>query len=140
LTAWAHAREDFVPEDFVFLPWREQNWNGLRITEKRGIKARLEWMHINLPLTAAERDSLVYACKQSQLVNLGPVYLDSLLDLPQAEGFSKKAPRNPASRRGVELALARDPSVPLEDIEYDGFEDEDRLEYFPADDIEDDDE
>lgn len=61
-------------------------------------KERLEWMHTQLPLSRAERDSLIYAAKHSELRELGDEYLEHLLQLENKSTVPEKKVRNPNRR------------------------------------------
>lgn len=66
---------------------------------KSEAKDRLRWIFRNLTFTSSERDSLVYAFKQSELKELGDAFYRELLDIvPEAAYPVKSAPRNPAKR------------------------------------------
>jgi hypothetical protein len=60
---------------------------------------RLAWMFTHLPMTADEKDSLLYSIKKSELKHLGVAYLDSLLAMQARVAFDlKPEARNPNRR------------------------------------------
>lgn len=82
-------------------------------THEKPTKERLEWIHGNLPLSLAERDSLVYAAKNSELKVLGTDYLDSLLQIPNNAIIMEKKVRNPNRRlRKIKVAVPEPGHVP----------------------------
>lgn len=108
VTAWAQESKA-VESDFPYLLWERSNFNTLSASRTAQIRERLEWMHRNLPLTMPERDSIVYACKKSQLIGLGEQYLNGLLAIPTNSEFAlKKGVKNPLSRRKIKFALVRE--------------------------------
>lgn len=138
MTAYATDLETFSEADYPALLWNTQRFSANTATTKAATKERLEWMHRELPLTLHERDSLIYACKRSQLLDLGGDYLDSLLNIEPNNAFgAKKAARNPGSRKEVAFALAAvegnidaryvDDFYNDEDVEFDDFDDDDEF-------------
>lgn len=84
--------------------WDKRKYEPARHGKKT--KERLEWIHSKLPLTQAERDSLIYAAKHSELKTLGNEYLESLLQLENDSGLvAKKEARNP-NRRQRKIAFS----------------------------------
>lgn len=73
--------------DFPAMPYTRAPYKS---TSNKEVEARLEWVFKNLMLTNDERDSLVYALKQSELKALGDEFLDSLLKIVPAHAFPVK--------------------------------------------------
>jgi hypothetical protein len=65
----------------------------------------LEWIFTNLPLTPAERDSLVYTLKQSDFKAFGDTYLDGLLKLEGDNVLASKKPARNPNRRQRKLTI-----------------------------------
>lgn len=86
-------------DDFPSTPF---TWAKYSTKQDKTTKARLEWIFKNLVLTDDERDSLVYAFKQSELKTLGTEFLNSLLKIIPANAF-------PAKTKVVRRAIRRTP-------------------------------
>jgi hypothetical protein len=61
-----------------------------KTSSNKAVESRLEWVFKNLMLTNDERDSLVYALKQSELKVLGTEFLNSLLKIVPIHAFPVK--------------------------------------------------
>lgn len=106
ITAYATDWEGFNEDDFPVLSWDSTPLRASATTKVEKIKERLEWIFRELPLTLHERDSLIYACKRSQLSVLGEDYLNNLINVEQVGGFGQKKPApNPGSRKDVDFEL-----------------------------------
>jgi hypothetical protein len=108
----AHAQsisESFDEKNFPYLLWEAKELTTAATASIREIKTRLEWMHRELPLTIHERDSIIYACKRSNLNILGDKYLDELLNITNVSAMAakKKPAPNPASRKDTKFGLKR---------------------------------
>jgi hypothetical protein len=95
---------DPTPEDeakFPALAWNKRAWGACSERHKREVKERLTWMFRYLPLTRGERDSLVYAFKQSELKGLGDQFLDGLMEVEAVNELQEKKliVRNPSRRK-----------------------------------------
>lgn len=92
----AEWEKKFLPT----LPFFKQPFKELLTEEYRNtVQERLTWVFTNLVFTEAERDSLIYAFKQSELKELGLVFLESLRNVPGPANPEKKpVPRNPFKR------------------------------------------
>jgi hypothetical protein len=111
-TSMTEAEEKLYPE----LSWERKLWSTLSEPFHQQQKERLEWIFTRLPLTPGERDSLVYALKQSDFRNFGDEYLNGLLKL-EGEGAlaAKKPARNPNRRkRTLTVKLPEPGSVPVD--------------------------
>jgi hypothetical protein len=101
----ARAEEDRFPA----MPWDRRKFKTLSASELDAWRERIEWVHRNLPLLPEERDSIVYALKQSEVASvLGNQYLDSLLTIENKHGLLAKVAgaRNPSRReRKIQIKL-----------------------------------
>ena len=119
LTAFAESDVRMTEKEEAQYPafgWDTQRFNIA--THEKPTKERLEWLHANLPLSAAERDSLVYAAKNSELHVLGDSYLESLLTIENHSTImEKKGARNPNRRQRRIRIAAPEPGqgIPSED-------------------------
>lgn len=89
--------------DFPSMPFTRAKWSK---TQEADTKARLEWVFKNLMLTNDERDSLVYAIKQSELKALGDEYLDNLAKIVPANAFPVKGKVKHHAKRSVAIKIA----------------------------------
>lgn len=91
---------------FPSLDWNYRKLKACIDDHRTLVKSRLEWIFRYLPLTGGEKDSLVYACKQSELKLLGDHFLNSLLNIEPVNPLPDKKfiVRNP-SRRERELRI-----------------------------------
>lgn len=106
-TAFAESDVRMTEKEEALYPafgWDTARYSASK--HEKPTKERLEWMHTNLPLSLAERDSLVYAAKNSELQVLGNDYLDSLLTIENKSPIlEKKGARNPNRRqRNIKIA------------------------------------
>jgi len=88
--------------DFPVHAWIGQ---GISRDDERKLNERLRWVFSHLPLTADEKDSLVYCVQKSQMGEFAARdgLLDELLGLPPAVEFdAKPQPRNP-NRREIRI-------------------------------------
>lgn len=105
VTAYAMDMEEVNEANFPYLEWKKKHFTLLTAKDKSALKERLEWIHTELPLTHDERDSIIYACKKSELIGLGERFLDGLINLESTSSFSTKTkPRNPYSRKDVSFS------------------------------------
>lgn len=109
ITAYAQIiSADMNEAEYPYLLWKNNRFKDESTAARKQIKERLEWMHGTLPLTIHERDSLIYALKQSDLKGLGESYLNGLLDIPNTSmGKKAKLAPNPASRRKTNFKLKK---------------------------------
>ena len=110
-TAMTEAEEKKYPE----LSWDRKPWTSLSEPFHDKQRERLEWIFSNLPLTPGERDSLVYALKQSDFKGFGNAYLDGLLKIEGTGSLAAKKARNPNRRkRKFKVAPPEPGSVPTD--------------------------
>lgn len=95
IAAYCQDNEEITERRFGYMPWQEDRFEQLSEEDEDRIKARLEFIHRELPLTLHERDSIVEACKRSDLAGLGDEYLDGLLRIDNANDQTKKAKKRP---------------------------------------------
>ena len=93
----ANWEKDFPAYAFTRKPYAK--------TQNEETKSRLEWVFKNLMLTNDERDSLVYALKQSELKELGDEFLDGLLKVVPSNAFPVKDKVKHYAKRSVALKI-----------------------------------
>lgn len=81
------------------LAWTLKKFSQTTLSHQKAVKERLEWIFGNLVLTEAERDSLIYTIKQTDMKSLGDAYIEGLRKIP--------APKNVAPRKEVTPRFAR---------------------------------
>ena len=117
--AYAQQNKTMTEEEEKLYPelsWERKPWDTLSEPFHDKQRERLEWMFANLPLTPGERDSLVYALKQSDFKHFGTTYLDGLLKIEGSGSLAAKKPaRNPNRRkRKLKVKLPEPGSVPID--------------------------
>lgn len=87
------------------LAWTNRKFDKTPPAHQLTVKKRLEWIFSNLVFTEAERDSLAYTIKQTDLSSLGADYIDGLAKIAGPKDVAPRLARTPKIKRSKAIVI-----------------------------------
>lgn len=92
-------------QDHPTLAWKLKKFSATTVSHQNEVKKRLGWIFKNLVLTEAERDSLIYTIKQTDMKALGDVFIESLRNIPGPQNVAPRKAGAPKFTRAKKIVI-----------------------------------